>query len=189
MEAKLKELIDEEQNLNEIGYPVQSQILDDIMHNMRQPQGMRFKKSFEKRFLSFMDTFHPLYLSEIERDWHEEMDNAFDIPLPAWGFLGYIVGGHDLDKRSKDNALAVTQNALVYAIACSYQTVIPKMYMRAKQEVPGTHIASYPDRVYAAYVTEFHPLLAAFVRSKHKLFDDKILAIIGYLLNSKLEKA
>lgn len=60
------------------------------------------------------------------------------------------------------------------------------IYMRAKNALPGTLLATHTDREYAAYAATSQPLFSAFVKSKHKFWDDKILTAVGYILKPEL---
>jgi|GEM_PF-4529840 len=191
MDMKIKSLVDGGTTLNELPATVQTQIIVDLLYNLRQPE--RQRKVIEKYFFRAYVYFGVLNNLDIDGSKLENMKILLISMIASRKSYTMQQLVDDLmfnnQKTSKQAKLyeIVIQNALVYAIAATYKALIPSIYMRAKQELPGTQLATHTDREYAAYVSTSQPLLAAFVQSNHKFWDDKILTAMGYIINPELE--
>ncbi|MDB5184374.1 MAG: hypothetical protein JWN38_182 [Candidatus Saccharibacteria bacterium] len=190
MDMNIKSPISSGATLNELPASLQTQIIVDLLYNLRQPE--RQRKAIEKYFFRAYVYFGVLNNLDIDGSKLENMKILLISMISSRKSYTMQQLVDDLmfnnQKASKQARLyeTVIQNALVYAIAATYKALIPSIYMRAKQELPGTQLATHTDREYAAYTRTSQPLLAAFVQSNHKFWDDKILTAIGYMINPDL---
>jgi hypothetical protein len=191
MDMKIKNLVSSGATLNELPPSLQTQIIVDLLYNIRQPE--RQRKEIEKYFFRAYVYFGVLNDLEINGNNLENLKTLLitTIALRKSYTIQQLVDNLMLNeqKASKQAKLyeIVIQNAFVYAIAATYKALIPSIYMRAKQELPGTRLAPHADREYAAYMATAQLLMAAFVHSNHKFWDDKILIAMGYMINPELE--
>jgi hypothetical protein len=188
---KIKSLVSSGTTLNKLPATLQTQIIVDLLYNLRQPE--RQRKAIEKYFFRAYVYFGVLNNLEINGNNLESMKTLLVTTIA-------LRKSYTMDELTDDMMLnsykkaaqaqfyeLVIQNAFVYAIAATYKALIPSIYMRAKQELPGTQLATHTDREYATYMTTSQPLLAAFVHSNHNFWDDKILTAMGYMINPELE--
>jgi hypothetical protein len=191
MDMKIKNLVSGGATLSELPQSLQTQIIVDLLYNIRQPE--RQRKAIEKYFFRAYVYFGVLNNLDIDGS---KLENVKLLLITTIGLRKTYTMQELVDdlmfsseKTSKQAKLyeIVIQNAFVYAIAATYKALIPSIYMKAKQELPGTQLASHTDREYAAYMAASQPLLAAFVHSNHKFWDDKILTAMGYMINPELE--
>ena len=187
MDMKLKRLIDDGATLNDLGSVRGSQVSRDLINYLTTDKGAQLRTAFKKNFFSFIGAFEQFYpdtldFEDFDKDWSEGLE--FFLRTPQAGSEGLLYDIKDnINHKHEKAALALLENAFTYATANTFKLVIPPMYMRAKQPPYGTQPAMYPESTYAGSVEKEHPLLATFVRGKNKLLDQKILAIIGYMLH------
>ena len=193
MDMNIKSLISSGATLNELPTSLQTQIIVDLLYNLRQPE--RHRKSIEKYFFRFYVYFGVINNLEINGSTLENIKTLLvtTTALRKAYTMPELIDSLMLNsyKKSKQAELyeLVIQNAFVYAITAMYKALIPSIYMRAKNELPDTQLATHTDREYATYAARSQPLLTAFVHSNHKFWDDKILTVIGYILNPDLDEA
>lgn len=186
MDTKLKELISSGALLNDLGPIRGSRIFSDLIGLLSTDKGSHFRVPFKKHFFTFIHAFQPLYpdtlkFDTIDRDWDEGL--AFFLSAPQTTSEGLLYPILDnINKKHEEQAMVLIGNAITYANACTFKFVVPKT-MRAKESVAYyAPRAVYTDREYAAFVKHKHSLLAAFVSANNKFFDQKILAVMGYIL-------
>jgi hypothetical protein len=190
MDMNIKSLISSGTTLNELPASLQTQIIIDLLYNLRQPE--RQRKAIEKYFFRSYVYFGVINDLEINGNNLESMKTllatttalrkAYTMPELTDSLM---LNSYKKSKQAERYEIVI-QNAFVYAIAATYKALIPSTYMRAKQELPGTQLATHTDREYATYAATSQPLLTAFVHSNHKFWDDKILTAIGYMINPDL---
>lgn len=191
MDMNIKSLISSGTTLNELPATLQTQIIVDLLYNLRQPE--RQRKAIEKYFFRAYVYFGVLNNLDIDGSKLENMKILLISMIASrksytmQQLVDDLMFNNQRASKQAKRYEVVIQNALVYAIAATYKALIPSIYMRAEQELPGTQLATHTDREYAAYMATSQPLLAAFVHSNHKFWDDKILTAMGYMINPELE--